>query len=228
MARKFIEEYASMDLFGVRHNCPYWSNKITGGFVTVRGFLNGKGEASAIRKELLKLLSQTENSRIIASNADKVRRLAKQNRLGIDCSGFVYRVWNLLIANKYGNTADPKMEEIFPGGINRTNADKLTSGSACLKIERIEDIRFGDNLRLNGGRHVALISEVNADNIVYAHASSQLTEIQGVHYGEIKIIKPGKDLSEQRWLEKARAGGNLNKYFKPVRGDGVFRLKILN
>ena len=221
----YLTEYLAMDFFGYKHHCPYWSNRMKDGKVSFRGFLNGKGEAKSIRQELLRLLSENAQSRAIAGNQDNLRLLAKRNRIGIDCSGFIYRVWDFLIKHKFGKSEFLSLDDIFPGGINRTNAQSLTDKKAAVRINQIKEIQFGDCLRLNSGRHVAFIKEITAEKLVYIHASSSLTLIQGVHKGMILIKDSEKKLTDQVWLEEAGDGDTLKKYFKTETGDGIWRLK---
>ena len=64
---KFIKDYLEMDIMGTKFNCPYWANKLVGGQVAIRGFLNGKGDAAGIRMELEKLiLRDPENKKILS------------------------------------------------------------------------------------------------------------------------------------------------------------------
>lgn len=220
-----MTEYLAMDFFGYKHHCPYWSNRMKDGKVSLRGFLNGKGEVKSIRQELLRLLSENAQSRAIAGNQDNLRLLAKRNRIGIDCSGFLYRVWDFLTKNKFQNCKFSDLDDIFPEGINRTNAKSLTAKKAAVRINQIKEIQFGDCLRLNSGRHVAFVKEITAEKLVYIHASSSLTLIQGVHEGVILIKDSEKNLIEQEWREEAGDGDTLKKYFKPRKGDGIWRLK---
>ena len=221
----YLTEYLAMDFFGYKHHCPYWSNRMKDGKVSFRGFLNGKGEAKSIRQELLRLLSENAQSRAIAGNQDNLRLLAKRKRIGIDCSGFLYRVWDFLMKNKFQNCKFSDLDDIFPEGISRTNAKSLTDKKVAVRINQIKEIQFGDCLRLNSGRHVAFIKEITAEKLVYIHASSSLTLIQGVHKGMILIKDSEKKLTDQVWLEEAGDGGTLKKYFKARKGDGIWRLK---
>ena len=220
-----MTQYLAMDFFGFKHHCPYWSNRIKEGQVRIRGFLNGKGEAKSIRQELLRLLSETAESRAMAGNQDNLSLLAKRNRIGIDCSGFLYRVWDFLMKHKFRNNKFSDLDNVFPEGINRTNAKSLTDKKVAVRINKINEIRFADCFRLNGGRHIAFIKEITAEKLIYVHASSSLTLIRGVHEGEISLHDREKNLADQEWREEAPNGGTLKKYFKPRKGDGIWRLK---
>lgn len=207
MVNSLITNYLEMKILGKVFNCPYWSNKIKGGVVILRGFLNGKGDSESIRAELEKLLLRHPLREKILSDPEKFRKFAKSRRLGIDCSGLVYRVLEKLV----------NMPRIFPGGINRTNAAALTSVKYSQKIEDLSAIRKGDLIRIQNGKHIALVIDNSKDKITYIHSSSRLTKIQGVHLGEINKLV---------FSEKTKSGENFGeKYFRQVYGDGFFRLK---
>lgn len=215
MVNSIITNYLEMKILGKVFNCPYWSNKIKGGVVILRGFLNGKGDSESIRAELEKLLFRHPLREKILSDPEKFRKFAKSHRLGIDCSGLVYRVLEKLV----------DMPRIFPGGINRTNAAALTSPKCCQKIEGRSTVRTGDLIRIQGGKHIALVIDNSKDKITYIHSSQRLTKIQGVHVGIINLVKR-QDTLKAQFNEKTRSGENFGeKYFRQDYGDGFFRLK---
>src|SRR3989338_5572744 len=120
----FIQNYISMDINGVMIHCPYWMNKMRLGKVLARGFENGKGSAYDIRREIIDWMKQ-ENRNL--SDELNIHKLAKRYRIGIDCSGLVYRYVSFLIEAKKIKTKVSSLDQIFSGGITRTNADRLTS-----------------------------------------------------------------------------------------------------
>ena len=215
----YIDGYLKMKVLGYEFNCPYWSNKIKNKNEILRGFLDGKGDSESIRLKLEKLFSVEPNKAAILSDPEKFRKFAKRHNIGIDCSGLVYR-----ILDNFAN-----LSEIFPGGINKTNVKKLTAEEFCRRKKSAGEAQSGDLIRFNGGRHVALIVDTSKEFITYIHSSSRLTGVQGVHLGKINILDQDKDLDSQNWSEKTRTGESFGrKFFKPDRGDGVFRLKILS
>ena len=114
----FINPYVNMKIGQIIINCPYWENKLEDGKVNIRGFQNGKGDAQSIKKEIEKLL--TEKSEIILTQ-EYLRKFAKRNRIGIDCSGFAFRILNELVKFDYARGKIQSLDEIFPNGINKTN-----------------------------------------------------------------------------------------------------------
>lgn len=224
---KYINQYIQMDVGGIIINCPYWANKMKGGCVVLRGYLDGKGKADDIRQELIKRIQKKANIDFQLT-PKYIQKFAKRERIGIDCSGFAYRVLEELARLKYVNCSLLDLSEVFEGGITRTNANTLTLKDYCLKVDKISDINLGDLIRMMNGRHVAVILKIEDSQIIYAH-SSHLTKIQGVHLGVIKIKNLTKSLPHQHWLEETRRGENFGrKYFYEGNGDGVYRLKIFD
>lgn len=224
---KFIQDYVEMEVGGVVINCPYWMNKVISGKVTLRGFLNGKGDAESIRKELIRRLNNSPSDSVFPINPENLRKFARRERIGIDCSGFVYRVLDQLLRLGYGNTGYKSLDQVFNGGITKTNAKRLTSIQYCTEITNIKDIKLGDMIRLWNGKHIAIVLKRGGNEILYAHSSSLSTKIQGVHTSIIQIIEVNKSLEDQQWVEETRTGKNFGKkYFHRESGDGVFRLKI--
>ena len=214
---KFIKDYLEMDIMGTKFNCPYWANKLVGGQVAIRGFLNGKGDAAGIRMELEKLILRDPENKKILSGQNNLNKFAKRNRIGIDCSGIVFRILTKIV----------NLSDIFKGGINKTNARMLTSPEYNILINSTGKSQIGDMIRINGGRHVAVIVSCGNGNITYVHSSYLLTQTRGVHLGKIQITDQNKGLEHQKWLEKTKNGENFaKKFYLPGQGDGVYRLKI--
>lgn len=226
---KFINDYLQMNVNGVIINCPYWMNRLNEDRVVFRGFANGKGSAKEIREELIRRLKSLPHDLQFKLTAENLRKFARRERIGIDCSGLVYRVLDELLHIGYGHTGYNNLDKVFNGGINKTNVKRLTSSHYCREIRNIKDFKLGDMIRLWGGKHAAIIIRNNQKEILYAHSSWLSTKIQGVHTSTIKIIDIFKPLADQIWEEKTRRGENFGeKRFDPKKGDGVFRLKIFN
>lgn len=218
-----------MNIKAVVMHCPYWINRLKDGKVTLRGFANGKGEANEIREELERRLDYLPPNLKFNLTDEAIRKFARREKIGIDCSGFVYRVIDELLQLGYGDTKYKKLDEIFTGGINKTNVERLTSDEYSRRVSDMRNYKIGDVIRLWGGKHAAIIINNNKKEILYAHSSWLSTKIQGVHTSRIQIIDEGKTLEEQRWMEETRKGENFGqKYFNSEKGDGVFRLKIFN
>lgn len=218
---KYIDNWLKIKAGWVTINCPYFSNKIRSGIVVFSGFMGGKGNFDDIKKELKRVVSVNPSLR----SKQDIFKLAGKNRIGIDCSGLVYRFMAELVRLKYQNCEVLNLEQVLPNGIYRTNADKLTRGSHAVKINLYSKTRLGDLIRINNGRHVAVVLENKKNVITYIH-SSKVTKESGVHTGIIMTDEINPNL---KWQETTK--NNLNfgdKYFHPQNGDGIFRLKIFN
>lgn len=224
----YIKDYTEMDINGTIINCPYWMNKIVSGVVKIRGFENGKGEIISIKNELIKRLANLADDAKFSIIGLNLQKFAKRERIGIDCSGLVYRILDELVRLKYYNCKVNSITDIFKGGINRTNAATLTSDIFCNKVSDIGNCRLGDLIRINGGKHVAMIVDLKDRYIEYIHSHGR-TKVQGVHRERIKIIDSSKTLDYQKWQESMRSGDNFGIIkFKSSQGDGIFRLKIFD
>ena len=201
---------------------PLW---YSGSWVKIRGLLNGKGDARQIREEMIKRINKLPTN-TIWQDSQFLQKLAKRERIGLDCSGFAFHFLNELVQLKYRNCQLSNLSQIFTGGLNRTNADTLTSLDYCASVPKISGCRLGDLIRMMRGKHVLVVVDIADSTLTYAH-SARTTKEQGVHLGIIKIIDKNGGLEKQEWLEQTRKEENFGKkHFHPERGDGVFRLKI--
>lgn len=222
---RFLDSYLMMNISGTVIHCPYWMNKLKNGVVAVRGFENGKGGPDTIRKKL-----QEEADRDLPEKppADDLYLLAKQKRIGLDCSGFAYQMLGFFTASGIiTKTRNP--DEIFPGGINRTNVKKLTDGKFSEIITAKEDVGTGDLIRMQGGNHILVVIGTGNGRIWYAHSSSaKYTRVSGVHLGEIIFTNKTGDLRSDTWEEKTVAGISYGRLLVPEKGDGIYRLRNKN
>lgn len=221
----FLQQFTDIKINGFKICCPYWSNKLKDGKVMLSGFLGGKGDSGRITQEIVRLYGLNKD---ILRTVDDLYALLKRNRIGLDCSGFVFQLLDKLIKLKYRNSSLENILELYPQGINRTNSDSLTSSSHLVKIIKLSELQLGDLIRLIGGKHIMIITANKAGEITYVH-SSKLTQINGVHFGNIKILRPREGLADQLWKEKTKTGENFgDKFFDAKNGDGIFRLKIFS
>ncbi|OGG15208.1 hypothetical protein A2773_04975 [Candidatus Gottesmanbacteria bacterium RIFCSPHIGHO2_01_FULL_39_10] len=218
---KYISSYLEMDLGLIKVPCPYWMNKLKEGSVIIRGQFNGKGESEDIKNAFKKVILEANMDTKITQ--ENVFKIAKRERIGIDCSGLVYRIVDHALRQ-----TDGSLDQVFPGGINRTNTRMLTDKKFNQEILSAKDINPLDTIRLMGGKHILLVTDNNGKYITYIHSSNKTTELKGVHLGKIGILTPEDNLDKQNWLEKTAHGENFGKkYFNPKVGDGTKKLKIL-
>src|SRR3990167_9446803 len=111
-----------MNVLGVAVNCPYHVNKKKYRQLGLKVFLGGKGASCEIKQELVRLI-KTKTDQNFRLTPNNIIKLAKRERVGIDCSGFAYRFLDELVKLKYKNTTIDHLLKIFPAGIYRTNAE---------------------------------------------------------------------------------------------------------
>lgn len=216
---QIVEKYEKIKCInGQTTNAPYWMNKMENGKVVLRGEFNGKGNWENIEKALNEAMIN-ENIKDPLSDQELIK-LSKRNRIGIDCSGYAYRILEYL--EKQNQIKD--LSNIFPKGINKTNANTLTSLDNTVEIKSVLDIKPLDLIRMHEGKHLLVVIQNDAKKIEYTHSSS-ITEKKGVHRGTINIIIPTKGLEHQQWNEKTENGNNYKeKYFNPINNDSVRRI----
>ncbi len=102
-----------------------------------------------------------------------------------------------------------------------TNVERLCHPETAHRIERLNEMRPGDMIRLSapdGGPHMGLIIEVLEDRLIWAHSGITLN---GVAYEDIRWAEPNEDLDKQIWPREIA--------YQPSNGsDGVWRLKVLD
>lgn len=211
---QIVKKYETISLNnGQEIPCPYWMNKLRKGRVFIRGQYNGKGSWHEIQKALNEALAKENVRRVISY--EKIQKLAKRHRIGIDCSGFIFRVLE---------HTNPSFKQLFPFGINKTNAKMLTDKHITRLILKAKDIMPGDLIRMMGGKHAAIILKNDGRIITYVHSATS-TLIRGVHRARIKVAYPQKGLEFQTWEEKTNKKENFGKkYFNPQKGDSIRRL----
>lgn len=183
-----------------RINIPFQSNRDK----------YGKSDPATLVKNA-KTLAQASNLDLKKMSEPQIVKFLQDNLLGIDCSGFVYHILNYLLTK---TTRTELTSYGFPKA-SLTNVQLLTSNQMSTPIDEFTSAKPGDLIKLNSSKkipHVLIILQKEGQVITYAHSSNQ-TDPQGVHTGEIKSGKFPKDL----------AGFSYQKNL----GDGIRRLKIL-
>lgn len=142
----------------------------------------------------------------------------QEMKVGIDCSGFVYRVLDEAAAI----SGAPPLEATLRTSCEYTALDSLTP--LHLPIHRAIDVRAGDTLRFNRGKHSGVIIEtvVNPQGrlteIWYAHSSFT----RGPHIGWIEVGDPYAPINarSQNWHDEMWDGLDDNNlrdlYFTSV------------
>lgn len=225
---QFLAPYLKMEIGNFIIACPYWMNKLSNGKVAVRGIFNGKGTAKQIQRVILARLSKHPERLYHLKTDQSLVKFARSIRIGLDCSGLAYRMLARLVQLNYFDCKVRSLNDVFTDGIRKTNSLRLTSPAYAVSVEKWNQYRLGDLIRINGAHHVAVILSVKNNLLTYVH-SSWSTSVTGVHKGIIKLLRPAGNLGDQLWEEKTKHGENFgNKFFHPTKGDNVYRLNIFS
>lgn len=212
-------EQFMLPLGGKKVPTPYRKNEL-GSLQKVGPEFQGKSSPEVLTKTTKKL-AREQSFNLEAATVEQIRDFMRKNQLGIDCSGFTYRLLNYLVRKVSGQTLEAAG---FPH-VGRTNVAKLTADEYTIEVDQVNDIKPGDLIKLMNNQatwHCLVVLEKNDRQIIYAHSSSEPAP-GGVSQNFIEIIDRTKPLRDQKWLEKFQAIG-----FESANGDGVRRLKILS
>lgn len=223
---KLLDQYLHLDIAGKKVRCPYWRNKID---KRIWGPFGGKGKPEQLVQATLDV-AKMQKVNLGDLSIRQIENFMKKNRIGIDCSGLAYWLLDVLDKEKGGNG----LEDDIPGAkgrfLTRASVEMLTNDEVSKQINKISDVKVGDMIRVQEGKHMAVTIRIRKvkdqiKELVYAH-SSNLTKVKGVHTDKILIKNPDGGLENQIWQEKTAKGENYGKkYFWPERRDGVRRLK---
>ena len=221
---KLLYDFTHLPLGDKKIRCPYWKNKIE---KKVFGPCGGKGSPLQIIEATRE---EAQNIKINLDHLSKseILELMQNKKIGIDCSGFVYQMLDVLDKEKGGEGIVKKVIGLGGQGITKTNVQCLTDNINSLPVLKIKDIKIGDLLRLKNGKHLAIIIRIKKKGkriveLTYAH-SSNATQISGVHTAKIKIKNSNGSIKKQIWPEKLQDKTLfVKKYFNPHTGDGIRR-----
>jgi hypothetical protein len=247
---QFVREYTDFSFEGKKVKVPYCivaqlgdsydSQKVT----RTSRFKHyaGKGNPEEIKKSTIEAAARDDFNLKNASSRE-IHQFMLNNGIGIDCSGFVYNVLDRYLWESQRQHLG-RYIRLFPGikgkleqllfsykRIRRCSAKTLTSDLNTIEITRVKDMQPGDMIRFTlptwAGKHIAILTQVNAHQIIYAH-SGERSKQKGPHTASILILNSQKDLSHQEWLEKHEDGSEYKSYaFHPEKGDSVRRLRQL-
>ncbi len=218
-------------------NTPYYINKRSAKLK--KPVYVGKGSPEEIDKLVNKLSGNNKK----VSGKERFDILRK-NSIGIDCSGFITYILDSRAEKKFNKHIWTiiKKRSINPIRMfaykvkpttSKMNAYTLTNNINTIKISTIKDSKPGDLIKINGGRHIAIISQVEykrskesgfkVSKIKYWHS----TEGIGVCEGEITIKDENKGLDGQEWIKIPNAKyQTYSLYRKKINSNGIRRLKF--
>lgn len=223
---KIFYQYTHLPIGGKEINCPYWMNSLKKKII---GPFGGKGKPVQI---ILATEEKAKNAglNLAGMNKESIIGFMKEERIGVDCSGFVFWLLNALDIEKGGNGICDDIPHCQGKFFCRANVLMLTNEEVSIPINELNKVQVGDMIRLGAGKHIAIVVKILREDgvmkdIEYAH-SSALTSVSGVHSDRIIVENEDLKLEDQIWLEKTAKGNNYKTKYFPGKGDGIKRLKI--
>ena len=224
----FLDNFFYLNIENKIVRIPYWRNKLNLKKVKrVQGPFGGKGTPEQIKSATLQKAKKL-NVDLRKMTAKQIEKFMRQNRIGIDCSGFVFQVLNQLkpgfckkLKKAPGKSSNPA---------RRFNASAFTSDQNSIRVNgKISEIKVGDIIPvgLENGKitHVMVVVDTSPEEITYAHSSSK-TQLEGPHLGKIIIEYPNEPLDKQRWEEELASGKSILSLAKePLAKIGIRRIK---
>lgn len=224
----FLDNFFYLNIENKIVRIPYWRNKLNlKKAKRIQGPFGGKGSPGQIKSATLQKAKKL-NVNLKKMTAKQIEEFMKQNRIGIDCSGFVFQFLNQLKPGFWKKLK--KAPGISNNPVRRFNASALTSDQNSFRVNgKISEIKVGDiipvGLKNGKATHVMVVIDVTPEEITYAHSSSK-TQIEGPHLGKIIIDYPNEPLHKQRWEEKLASGKSILSLAKePLAKIGIRRIK---
>lgn len=246
-SQKILNGYFNLPFTGIEGvRCPYFNNARSNQRAQLK-VLVGKGTPDEIIEEA-KIISIQYHAGLfdksgcccshnahtgVKVSSDDVRKFLIDNKLGIECSGFVTNVLrahfkemnNVDIARKFYITSPKnivrwlisKLRPVENIGVSKYADDRNTTEV------KLDDAKVGDVIVMletgpqNKRNHILLITEKIGDVIKYSHARAWNSEGQyghGVSSGEIKILNHGGNLLEQTWTEFEKTNEENETYLE--------------
>lgn len=186
----------------------------------------GKWSARKIRRDVKEAARETGFD-LRRASGDEIRSFMHEQKLGIDCSGLVYQLYDSAL-KKLGYRG---MRSIGFGKASSVNVQTLTTDKYSRLIEdKIVNFRPGDMIRFTGKQpgewHVMMILAVSETELLYGHSSAH-NNPDGVANYRIRVLDKDKSIKEQDWNDLTNEGINRKSEYIPERGDGIYRLKVI-
>ncbi len=198
-----------LPLGGKKVPTPYRMNDI-GAFQKPDPEFQGKSSPEILTKTTRRLAHEQQFD-LNKASVEEIQNFMRKNRLGIDCSGFAYRVLNHLVQIVKGKP----LTAFGFDHVGRTNVDKLASDEFTTIVDDVSKIRSGDILKVNSQLkppHCLVVVSIDEKGITCIHSTKHNTP-DGVNMGIFK--------------ELASWGNSQGIKYNPQAGDGVRRLRCL-
>lgn len=245
-AIEIIDKYKALKINGKTVRSPYYRN-----VKRVRGdlrSLTGKGSPQEIVDET-KIYAKLRGFNLAKATSEEIREFQLSQGIGIDCSGFIMHVLNVLAKSKgkqLYRIMSKKHIKTFWGSFtwpfkyaSNTPANAITDENNAYPI-KLKEIQPGDLIRLRGakrGDHILLVSEVEYDDktdqptrFKYVHSTPHYDNENGIKEADVLITDINGELKDQNWTETHTNGKNytLQGLLKEYDDNGLRRLKFAN
>jgi hypothetical protein len=234
-ALSVIDSYLNFRLGTAVCSVPYFNNKTIKARAALGVFV-GKGTPKEILEELL---VQIHKSHLNAAsiNNDTLKRLLTDNNLGVDCSGFAYRVLNAESEALGKGSLERHLQFAGLGFAGRLraalspvkNTDVTTfADDANSRQVNLSEVEPGDFISMTEGpegadrNHILVIHQVDCENspggvlkpvkIYYSDAVAYPEDGvygTGIKQGTITIKDLSKPITEALWSENNSEGAEL-------------------
>lgn len=133
--------------------------------------------------------AKDQNFDLTKSSVEEVREFMIKNKLGIDCSGFAYRMLDFLVHQTKGK----HLTNFGFDNVGRTNVNALTSDQFSDPVLNFSQVKPGDIIKANSEKkipHCMIVLEKTPQKIIYAHSTGKDKQ-NGVVIGETKNLGDG-------------------------------------
>ncbi len=216
---------------------------------------SSKGTPTQIKRELEKK-AQDMGFDLHERSGEEISTFMKENKVGVDCSGFVFHVLDSLVKERTGKglgawvrrysgvVGEMEKSLLSFGRVRRIGTKDLIRKLNAQPLTMLSEVKPGDLLWRTAKllsapkrrrRHIMVIIKVEKDDrtgrltaVHYAHSSRDTAE-EGPHVAVIEILQPEGWLEKQHWLEELKDGKNYGDDFcSGFFFFGISRLKCLN
>lgn len=182
----------------------------------------GKSTAVELRQNT-EQIAQEVGFDIDSASALEIADFMRDQKLGIDCSGLVYQLFDKAFKEMgYGG-----MEEIGFPKASLSNVALLTSPEYAIRVdETASNLQPGDMFMFGGKKdewHVMMIISVDSRMIEYVD-SSRYNDPDGVAKHKIRIVDQNKSVKDQEWNHVLNTGETRQSRYKTASEDGIYRL----
>jgi hypothetical protein len=241
-ALQLVAQYKHLPFSNFTVLCPYFNNKTVG----LRGALGvhvGKGTPREIVEEV-DILLKKKGLKISEINAETIRHFLIDNKIGIDCSGFVYHTLDAELHVHHLGSLGKHLNfrvNFFRKILTKLHPAKSTSVTTLEDEDNsheinIKSIKPGDIIILIGSgknadrNHVLIVTRVDMNDmditirIHYAHSlkwNSDSTHTHGLREGVIDVKDSNLGILDQTWVEDGLSDEDNETYTKARDAERV-------